>query len=105
MARICTDLFNKMEEQVLEKLRAEALSHCRQLFEAESSNNDLLPTRSVLTLITSPTLAQHFFVLCDHDNRGSIEPTFAIQLIKYNLRSVHFQLVFQSFPTLVVASL
>lgn len=87
MARICTDLLNKMEEQVLEKLRAEALSHCRQLFEAESSSNfKMLSTKSILALIGSAELAEQIFALFDHSNSGIIEPTFVIQLIKYNLR-------------------
>ena len=67
MARICTDLLNKMEEQVLEKLRAEALSHCRQLFEAESSSNfKMLSTKSILALIGSAELAEQIFALFDH---------------------------------------
>ena len=74
-----------MDEQELDKIRAEALSCCRKLCQAEAQNNEVLVARSIVKLLGSAELAEQIFVLSDHENKGVIATEAFVQLFKYNL--------------------
>jgi hypothetical protein len=73
-----------MAEQELDRIRAEALSKCRQLCEAEAQSDDRLQPDSIFTLLASNSFAEQIFLLVDHKNEGAIEPLVLVELFKYN---------------------
>ena len=73
-----------MEEQELDRIRAEALSKCRQLCEAEAQSDDRLQPDSIFTLLSSNSFAEQIFLLVDHKNEGAIENSVLMELFKYN---------------------
>jgi hypothetical protein len=73
-----------MEEQELDRIRAEALSKCRQLCEAEAQADNRLQPDSIFALIGSNLFAEQIFLLVDHKNEGAIENSVLVELFKYN---------------------